>query len=201
MDERNAPEVWADIPRWPGYQASSWGRIRSVDRLVTCTNGVVRRYRGQMLRINPMGNGRPGVMMCSGALRSHTKEQVGVLVLEAFVGPRPSSELYCCHDNDDPWDNVPSNLRWDTSASNSDDRVRHGMDHHAVRERCPRRHPLEPPNLVESQLRLNGTRACKACAQARCKLFYEVKRGRPAPDLQTVSDQKYAAIMARAATM
>lgn len=193
---------WRDIPKWPGYQASDEGQVRSVDRLVTCANGQVRRYRGRQLKITRTGrDGRPGVMMCDATTKTQAKCQVGVLVLEAFVGPRPSPDHEACHDDGDPWHNAPGNLRWDTRASNADDRVRHGKDHHAVRERCPCRHLLKRPNLVEAQLRRNGTRACRACSQARAAIFYAVKMGRAAPDLQALADEKYRSIMLTASTV
>lgn len=57
------------------------------------------------------------------------------LVLEAFVGPRPSG-LEACHDDNDPSNNRPGNLRWDTHQSNMLDKQRHGT--HQIGERHPR---------------------------------------------------------------
>lgn len=47
------------------------------------------------------------------------------LVLEAFVGPRPQG-MFACHDDGNPANNRLENLRWDTPAANSADKVRHG---------------------------------------------------------------------------
>lgn len=47
------------------------------------------------------------------------------LVLEVFVGPRPSGTL-ACHANDLPTDNRVENLRWDTPSANNADAKRNG---------------------------------------------------------------------------
>lgn len=52
-------------------------------------------------------------------------QQVGVLMLEAFVGPRPPG-LLCLHANDIPSDNRLDNLRWGTVKENTHDAIRNG---------------------------------------------------------------------------
>jgi hypothetical protein len=69
----------------------------------------------------------------SGHLQTNIKiagkvKNVGVhaLICEAFHGPCPEG-MECCHGPDpDPANNVPSNLRWDTSLENNRDQIRHG---------------------------------------------------------------------------
>jgi hypothetical protein len=86
--------------------------------------------------------------------------QVGVVVLEAFVGLRPPG-LLCCHWDDNPMNNVPANLRWATHAENSADMLRNGRGQ-AAKTSCPRGHDLFPPNLVGGP-----TRSCAACGSTR----------------------------------
>jgi hypothetical protein len=50
---------------------------------------------------------------------------IHVLVLTAFVGPRPTG-LHACHNNGNSLDNHLTNLRWDTVRENALDRIRHG---------------------------------------------------------------------------
>jgi hypothetical protein len=58
------------------------------------------------------------------------------LILEAFVGPRPAG-LIGCHNDGNPQNNWPSNLRWDTHASNSADMLAHGThDPHRGAAQC-----------------------------------------------------------------
>jgi hypothetical protein len=126
------------------------------------------------------------------------RENIGVqqymhsIVLEAFRGPRPSPSHEGCHDNGNPSDNALSNLRWDTRSGNMLDIVKHGRHHHANRECCPRSHSLVAPNLVTSEL---PNRGCLACSRARAVIHYAIRMGRPAPDLQELSDEYYRKIM------
>jgi len=48
--------------------------------------------------------------------RKQKHRSVHSLVLEAFVGPRPEG-MDGCHENDVPWDNRLSNLKWDTHSA------------------------------------------------------------------------------------
>ena len=50
---------------------------------------------------------------------------IHVLVLTAFVGPRPYG-MHACHSDGDRLNNRLTNLRWDTVRENALDRVRHG---------------------------------------------------------------------------
>lgn len=48
------------------------------------------------------------------------------LVLETFVGPRPSRKQECRHLNGNAFDNRASNLKWGTHSENTLDSIRHG---------------------------------------------------------------------------
>jgi len=54
---KTPPEIWAEIPGWPGYQVSSRRRVRSLDRIVVDRRGFRRRWRGRLLQqqCNPHG--------------------------------------------------------------------------------------------------------------------------------------------------
>lgn len=115
-----AEERWADIPGYPGYQASDQGRIRSVDREVVYSNGRRRWYRGR-IRKPYYHNGYPYLHLTFNG----GNVLVPYLILLAFVGPRPEG-LEICHGNDDPTDNRLSNLRYDTRRENCRDLVSNG---------------------------------------------------------------------------
>jgi hypothetical protein len=48
----------------------------------------------------------------------------------AFLGNPPSAAHEVAHNDGDPRNNAPSNLRWATHADNNADRERHGTDVH-----------------------------------------------------------------------
>lgn len=50
---------------------------------------------------------------------------IHLLVLEAFIGPRPE-RLEGCHNDGNHLNNHISNLRWDTHSANMADRTKHG---------------------------------------------------------------------------
>jgi hypothetical protein len=99
-------EEWRLIPGMDGhYEVSSLGRVRSLPRIVR--NGRhLNRCRGKILRPFPPNKGYPKLYL--GADRN---VYVAHLVLEAFVGPRPSG-LVAKYADGDPANIALSNLRW-----------------------------------------------------------------------------------------
>lgn len=177
-------EEWQPIPSEPGFEASTLGRIRSVDRVIQLRNGGTQRHRGYLRKLFLRSqDGRIQVMV-----NRHVRK-VHHLVLEAFAGPRPLG-MVACHKNDIPSDNRPDNLYWGTASDNQRDSVRNGTHVYAKRIHCPRSHVLEQPNLVPSKWERAGERTCLACNRARGYI-----RRHPELDLQELSDRYYAEIM------
>ena len=109
-------EQWKDIPGYEGrYQASTLGRIRSVNRVVFSRNRYTgapfeRRLKGQLLR--PGAYSKTGHLSVVLGHKAHGSP-VHQLVLKTFVGePPPGTEVL--HSNGDPTDNRLSNLRYGT---------------------------------------------------------------------------------------
>lgn len=121
-------EIWKDIPGYEGkYQASTEGRIRSLDRKV---RGVChftgeefyRNIKGQILKPGRfckaghvsvvLGHGIPG-------------RPVHQLVMLTFVGETPEG-MEVLHNNGDPTDNRLDNLRYGTRTENILDVYRQG---------------------------------------------------------------------------
>lgn len=150
-------EQWATIPGYEGiYEASTLGRIRSVDRV----DVRGRRRKGKVLA-GGVTKGRLAVALCrDGIQRSF---QVGVLVLLAFKGPRPDG-TECCHWNDDATDNRLENLRWDTRGATDVDRVRNGTHNNARKTHCRRGHAYSPENTYHHP---RGFRVCCTCSRHR----------------------------------
>lgn len=92
---------WRTCPQWPEYEVSERGDIRRT--LCRFGNiGLRKPYRA--------ANGRLMIAMrhCGKTRACH----ISRLVLEAFVGPAPSSKHQCAHNDGNPDNNHWSNLRW-----------------------------------------------------------------------------------------
>lgn len=117
-------EVWKPVVGYEGlYEVSNQGRVRSLDRQQISQNGRLQQFAGRILKPSAVG-GYPQVGLCvNGKMRLRKVHQ---LVLEAFVGPRPSPAFDACHCDGTRDNNSLSNLRWDTKKANQADRVIHG---------------------------------------------------------------------------
>lgn len=116
---------------------------------------------------------------------------VHTMVLEAFVGPRPTIKHQARHLNDVKGDDRLVNLAWGTRGDNNRDRVINGIHHYAMRDQCTRGHLLEGVNLqlrvIEGEVK---QRVCVACRNART----QKSRGAEAT-LQELADAQYARLV------
>lgn len=190
-----ADEEWRPIPGWEGYyEASSLGRIRSVERIVRSVAGVSWRQPGKVLKRSRHrdGDGRGIVRLCrEGRTEAH---RIAPLILTTFVSPRPKG-LNACHCDGNPANDRLDNLRWDTQSNNLRDAVRHGTNRRARRTHCPRDHVLAEPNLVPSEA-TRGHRKCLACDRASAAVRSARRAGRTM-DFHAVAAARYAQIVGR----
>ena len=121
-------EVWKDIPGYEGeYQASTFGRIKSVQRKVISKNW----YTGKpFYRTVPERILKPGRFCKSGHVsvvlrRGTSGKPVHQLILRTFVGEVPQG-MEVLHINGNPSDNCLSNLRYGTRRENILDVYRQG---------------------------------------------------------------------------
>ena len=121
-------EKWKDIPGYEGkYQASTEGRIRSVDRLVRgkCHYTGKEFYRCMKGRILRPGrfckSGHVSVVLGHDAIGS----PVHKLIMITFIGPIPDG-MEVLHINGNPTDNRLSNLRYGSRTENILDVYRQG---------------------------------------------------------------------------
>lgn len=180
----------------PGYLVGTDGSIYSVTRSTTDGRGRTRVIAGKRLKPIPTGKGYLGVNLPeNGRCKRYLIHR---LVLSAFVGPCPDG-MEGCHSDGNPKNNALENLRWDTPSANARDRVRHGTQysHRANASQCIRGHSLENPmNLVPSKLKI-GRRNCLACNRAQSLIRHHPDLK---PEIQRISDEKYADILAIPAT-
>jgi hypothetical protein len=104
----NIAEEWRVIPSYPGYLASSHGRIMG-------PRAILKPHLDRL--------GYLTVTVWHDAGRSTRK--VNWLICEAFHGPMlPGHQT--AHWDGDSTNNIPANLRWATAQENAEDRARHG---------------------------------------------------------------------------
>lgn len=118
------PEEWRDIPGYEGhYQASSWGRVRSLGRVTVKKGGVRMTVRERILSGRAHRYGYSSYVLRKNG-KSHPYHG-HVLVMRAFHG-MPEPGLIICHNDSDGSNNRLDNLRYDTVKSNSADMVSAG---------------------------------------------------------------------------
>jgi hypothetical protein len=186
-------ECWVPISGWEGYyEASTLGRIRSLDRIIMCPNGQARSLRGCVLRPVLRADGHLGVRLSRDG-QGQTR-LVHSLVALAFLGPLPPG-LEVCHNDGNPVNNRPENLRHGSHASNMADVVRHGTHHESAKTHCLRGHALAAPNLAQWAAAV-GRRECLACSRAHGAKRCAVRRGDTGFDFLAVADDHFRRIMA-----
>lgn len=123
QSERKKMEEWKAIPGYEGhYEASSYGRIRSLERKCLTKDGFVRTAKARILKSFRRTDGYPAVNF---TFNGRKQWSIAHLVLMAFVGPC-SKGMESCHNDGDLWNNRICNLRWDTHFNNMLDRNKHG---------------------------------------------------------------------------
>ena len=191
MSSVSSDEEWRPVLGYEGiYEASSRGRIRSIDRIFPTKVGTLTKRKGRILAIRHTPGGHAEVKLSKNC--NPKTRLVHQLVCESFYGPRPKG-MEVRHLNDIPSDNRVQNLRWGTRSENGRDRVRNGIEWQSNKAECPRGHPLKGGNLCPWQLE-KGRRECLACARASSRVNYHMKNGRKM-DLQVESDYDYKKIV------
>jgi len=119
-------EIWVPIPGYEGlYSISTLGRVRSESRVFVRRHGVKFTHRGKVLKASPDSHGYPIVTLWKD--NDYAAKKVHVLVALVFIGPRPEG-MHVCHRDGKPLNCAANNLRYDTPAGNSADKVLHGTD-------------------------------------------------------------------------
>lgn len=132
MFEEN--ETWKPIPSVPGVEASMFGNIRTLDRLVS-SEDKTRFTKGRILK--QYDNGHGYLHVCIPIDGKWTRKKVHRLVAQAFIS-NPDNLPEINHKNCDRGDNCVNNLEWCSSLYNSQYREKFGKS---------RNHPVFAINL------------------------------------------------------
>lgn len=124
-------EIWKDVIRYEGiYEVSNKGRVRAKERVFIQRNGSIKHRRARILQTKVAGF-YPEVSLCVDY--AIEKRRVHDLVAESFLGPRPKG-MYVCHNDGTMDNNNLDNLRYDTPAGNSADKIKHGTRNYVLNE-------------------------------------------------------------------
>lgn len=118
MVENMKEEIWKDVPNYEGYyQASNLGRVRSLDRTVTYSDGRKRFYKGRVIEGAVGSNGYKYTTLSLNGIRQCLS--FPQLVAMAFLGHEPNGyTLVVDHVNGDKSDDRVENIRIVTHRAN-----------------------------------------------------------------------------------
>ena len=109
-------EIWKPVVGYEGfYEVSNIGRVRSLARIVECSDGRKRKIKDRTLKGSSYSGGYSGVTLhkdgCAKSVNIHR------IVAEAFV-PNPLEKEEVNHKDENPSNNHASNLEWVTHKEN-----------------------------------------------------------------------------------
>jgi hypothetical protein len=163
-------ERWLPIRGHEGhYEVSDQGRVRSLPRIVTYSDGRRRRYPGRLLRPARGHGGYRTIQLRGRTCRVH------VLVAEAFLERLPGQVLVR-HRDGDPEHDAVENLVWGTQSENMLDRVAHGRHVYANKSECVRGHAYDEANTGRRKSRGGRGRYCRACLREDGRRIYWAKK-------------------------
>lgn len=120
-------EIWKAIPGFDDYEASSLGRVRSIDSvklvLNRCGFDVYRHRKGMILKPRNHTCGYHTYIL-SGKRTAFAHR----LIALAFHGEPESDSLQVAHLNGVKIDNRPDNLKWTTVSENHSHKIIHGTN-------------------------------------------------------------------------
>lgn len=167
MTHDTSPEEWRPVLDFEGiYEVSNRGQVRSVERTATDSIGRTYTYKSRVLQVGHHGLGYEHVSLCKEG--TETSRSVHRIVLDAFVGPRPS-KVDVRHLDGNPTNNRLENLRYGTRSENNHDKKTHGTDHNVNKTHCPQGHPYSGENVFVNSA---GGRVCRTCRKEINRRYY-----------------------------
>ncbi len=130
-------EEWKFIEGFEGYyMVSNLGRVKSVNREITRSDGKIKNFKEKMLIITKFGNGYSRINLCrDGKAKDYLVHR---LVANSFVfNEDPSNKIEVNHKNGDKECNEHSNLEWCTSRENKLHAFRTGLSSQKLGEAHP----------------------------------------------------------------
>lgn len=138
-------EIWKPHPEYTGTEVSTFGRIRTLDRVVPCRGNGTRLVKGRVLK---PASDRGGYLTV--AVKVNDKfisKKVHRLVAQAFI-PNPDGLPEINHKDNNPLNNGVSNLEWCTHEYNMAYKEKYGK---TAKESAPKL-PVYAVNLKTQEI-------------------------------------------------
>lgn len=174
LDPEIPGERWMPIPAFPGYEASSTGRIRNI------RGSRLSSYKPRVLSLTVGGQGYLGVTLWRDKRPSH--QMVHRLVAAAFLGPRPA-DLVVRHLNDVTVDNRIANLAYGTRTENKLDSLRNGIHPSQRQTHCAQGHEYTPENTYWRPDKPTHRRCRECMREERRRRTAKARAARPMPEI------------------
>lgn len=116
-------EVWKSLPGVPGIEVSTLGRVRTLDRVVSCRGNGTRFVKGHVLK--QRGNGKGYLLVNIPIAGKQATKTVHRLVAKTFI-PNHDGLPEINHKDNNPLNNNASNLEWCTNEYNIAYREKYG---------------------------------------------------------------------------
>ena len=122
--ENNEKEIWKDIPKYPGYQASTLGRIRTFNKITHTKKHGERHWKDRLLKFKPsqknnhcskQGIGYRVTLWKDGKSKDFL---VARLIATTFLEDLIETKMTVNHKNGNRQDNRIDNLEWLSRSDN-----------------------------------------------------------------------------------
>lgn len=119
----NQVEIWKKHPEIAGIEVSTFGRVRTLDRLVSCRGNGTRLVKGRILK---QCKGKDGYLQLNVKVDGKwITKRVSRLVAQTFI-PNPEELPQVNHKDCDRTNNNVKNLEWCDSSYNIQYREKYG---------------------------------------------------------------------------
>jgi hypothetical protein len=160
-------EVWKDVPGYEGlYQISSFGRVRTLDRVITQSNGVRRNVKGKVYK-EPTGSKYYWTVILVGRDGKTAFQTAHRLVATLFI-PNLDNKPCINHKNGIKTYNRVENLEWVTRKENVLHAYRTGLA-----EACKRKNGYD---YWWKGIHQNYARKCQCLCTGRIMCFSEAAK-------------------------